>query len=364
MRITSIRTALVPATAALVLSVALTGCKAGNEGGSSGDTLNGGGSTAQAKAQEAWRAAYQKANSGVTVNYDEVGSGTGRTNFISKATEFAGSDSYLTDDDGELSKAKDRCGGTDPIEVPAYVSPIAVAFNLKGVKSLNMSAETIAAIFDGKITKWNDPAIAAENKGASLPSTDIAVIHRSDDSGTTDNFTDYLSQASNGEWAAPHDDTWPADLSNGQGMEGTSGVVGAITSTDGAIGYADNSAVGDLGVVSIKVGSSYNAPSAEGAATALEDSQPVSGRPSVDMAMQINRTTTKSGAYPLLLASYLIACQTYDDAKQADLVKGYLSYAVSADGQQAAADAAGSAPLPSSLQQKAASIVGAIKAAG
>ena len=127
-------------------------------------TLDGGGATSQAKAQGVWRAGYQD-DSGVTVNYDPVGSGTGRENFISGAYVFAGTDSYLNDDEGELSAAKERCGG-DPIEVPAYVSPIAVAFNLEGVDSLNLSAETIANIFNGKITKWNDHAIAADNAGA------------------------------------------------------------------------------------------------------------------------------------------------------------------------------------------------------
>ena len=122
-------------------------------------------------------------------------------NFISGAFAFAGSDSYLSDDEGELTDAKSACGGEDPIEVPAYVSPIAVAFNLEGVDSLNLSAKTIAQIFDGKITKWNDPLIANENEGVDLPDTTISPVHRSDDSGTTDNFTDYLSKAGEGAWS-------------------------------------------------------------------------------------------------------------------------------------------------------------------
>ena len=182
-------------------------------------TLNGGGATSQAKAQGVWRAAYQD-DSGNTVNYEEVGSGTGRENFNSKAYVFAGTDSYLNDDEGELTAAKERCGGTDAIEVPAYVSPIAVAFNLPGVDTLNMSSETIANIFNGTITKWNDQAIAADNDGVDLPSTAIATVHRSDDSGTTANFTDYLSKTSNGAWTDDPDDTWPADSSGGQGARG------------------------------------------------------------------------------------------------------------------------------------------------
>ena len=151
--------------------------------------------------------------------------------------------------------------------MPAYVSPIAVAFNLPGVKSLNLDAKTIADIFDGKITKWNDPAIASQNSGAKLPGTAIATVHRSDESGTTFNFTDYLSKAGGGAWADDPNTVWPASIKGGQGFEGTSGVIGGLTDTEGSIGYADDSAVkadGTLGVVSIKVGSAYNAPSAAG----------------------------------------------------------------------------------------------------
>ena len=363
MKSTSFRRRILPAVAALALGLSVTACGAGNEsddggGDSGGDavTLDGGGATSQAKAEGVWRANYQD-DSGNTVNYEEVGSGTGRENFNSGAYSFAGSDSYLNDDEGELSAAKERCGGTDPIEVPAYVSPIAVAFNLEGVTSLNMSAETIANIFNGTITKWNDDAIAADNDGVDLPDTAIAIIHRSDDSGTTTNFTDYLYKASGGAWATEADGLWPEDLTDGQGLEGTSGVIGGITDTDGAIGYADESAVGDLGVVSIGVGDSFNAPTADGAAAVVAASPRAEGRPDVDMAIDIDRTITDAGAYPLLLTSYLIACQSYDDQATADGVKGFLSYVLSTEGQQAAADEAGSAPLEASLQEEAAGIV-------
>ncbi|MEO6512715.1 MAG: phosphate ABC transporter substrate-binding protein PstS, partial [Nocardioides sp.] len=225
MKSTSIGRRIVPAVAALALGLSVAACGAGNESsGGSGDgggdavTLNGGGATSQAKAEGVWRDAYQS-DSGNTVNYEEVGSGTGRENFNSGAYSFAGTDSYINDDEGELSAAKERCNGEDPIEVPAYVSPIAVAFNLGGdITSLNLSSETIANIFNGTITKWDDDAIAADNPDATLPDTAIAIIHRSDDSGTTANFTDYLSKTSNGAWAADPDDTWPADLKGGQGL--------------------------------------------------------------------------------------------------------------------------------------------------
>ena len=364
MNSTSIRRALVPGIAAFTL--AISGCSAGNEDTSSTDssslsgTLNGGGSSAQESAQAAWRAGFQSDNSGVTVNYDPVGSGTGRENFISGAYTFAGSDSALSDEEGEIDKAKERCGGEDVIEVPAYVSPIAVVFNLEGVDELQLSAPVIADIFSGKITKWNDPKIAADNPDADLPATTITPVHRSDDSGTTKNFTDYLSKAAEGGWKPEPDSIWP--IKGGEAAEGTSGLVAAVQSGDGTIGYADESQAADLGVAAIKVGEEYNAPTPEGAAQVLAGSPRTEGRADVDMSIDVDRTTTESGAYPLMLTSYLLACQHYDTAADADMVKGYLSYVVSEEGQQVAADQAGSAPLDSALQQEAASIVEKIAA--
>jgi phosphate transport system substrate-binding protein len=311
-------------------------------------------------AQQTWRSSYQKANGG-TINYEEVGSGTGVENFISKAYTFAGSDAYL--DSGQMSDASKACG-SDVVEVPAYVSPIAVAFNLPGVDSLDLDAKTIAEIFQGKITKWNDPAITATNPDAKLPATAISPIHRSDESGTTFNFTEYLNKASDGTWSNEADKVWPTGL-GGQGFEGTSGVIGALTDTEGGIAYADDSAVkadGTLGVVSIKVGNAYNPPSAQGVAQVLAASPPAPDQPATSMATDIDRTATAKGDYPLMLVSYLIACEKYSDSGTADMVKGYLTYIVSSDGQQAAAASAGSAPLDSSTAQKATSIVSKISA--
>ena len=367
---TSFRRALVPGIAVLALFLTSCGDDDGDDGSSNGDngsssaslsgTLSGGGASSQDAAQQAWRASFQGSNPEVTINYDPVGSGTGRENFISKAFSFAGSDAYLTDDEKELTNAKKRCGGEDPVEVPAYVSPIAVAFNLPGVDTLNLDAKTIAMIFDGKITAWNDPAIAALNDGVDLPDTTITPVHRSDDSGTTDNFTDYLSQAGEGAWSYDPDGVWP--IKGGEAGEGTSGLIAAVKGGEGTIGYADASQAGGLGIVSIKVGEEFTAPSAEGAAKALAVSSPAEVATDTMMAYDIDRTTTESGAYPLLLASYLIACQTYDDADEADLVNGFLSYIVSDEGQQDAAQNAGSAPLDASIATKAQELVGAISA--
>jgi len=362
------RRAVAPTAAALALGLSLTACGAANEksssssssasaGGNLSGTLNGAGSSAQEAAQGAWTAGFQQANSGVTVNYDPSGSGAGVEQFQAGAVGFAGSDAYL--DDKGLADSKKVCQGKTAIEVPDYISPIALVYNLPGVSKLQLTPDTAAQIFAGKITKWNDPAIKAENSGAKLPSESITAVHRSDDSGTTNNFTDYLHQAAPSSWTAAAAETWP--FKSGEGANGTSGVIEAVKNGKGTIGYADASQAGSLGKASIKVGSAYVAPTASAAAKAADVSKRVPGRANNDLALQIDRTTTESGAYPLVLVSYAMACPTYKDAKTAKLVKDYLTYAVSSDGQNAAAKAAGSAPLSSTLSSDATDALKQIK---
>ena len=155
-------------------------------------TLNGAGSSAQEAAQGAWTAGFQQANTGATVNYDPSGSGAGVEQFLAGAVNFAGSDAYL--DDTQIADSKKPCAGQTALEVPNYISPIAMVFNVDGVDKLQLSPDTAAKIFAGKITKWDDAAIKADNPGAKLPAQTITPVHRSDDSGTTKNFTDYLHQ--------------------------------------------------------------------------------------------------------------------------------------------------------------------------
>jgi phosphate transport system substrate-binding protein len=364
---TSFRTVAAPATAALILGAALTGCAAGNEksadASSSGGpklsgTLNGAGSSAQEAAQGAWTSGFQSANSGVTVNYDPVGSSGGREQFLSGGVDFAGSDAALTSD--EVAASKKTCHGQTALEVPAYISPVALVYNLDGVDKLQLSAKTAAEIFSGKVKTWNDPAIKAENPGAKLPGDRIVPVHRSDGSGTTDNLTQWMSKAGEGAWTSAPGGDWP--LKGGEGAEGTSGVIDAVKNGKGTIGYADDSQAGELSKASIKVGSAYVAPSAEGATKVIDLSPKASGRAANDMAIDIDRTTTEAGAYPLTLASYVIACPTYSDKNKADLVKGYLTYLLGNDGQAAAAKAAGSAPLPSKLSTDAVAIADKIAA--
>jgi phosphate transport system substrate-binding protein len=328
-------------------------------GGDLSGSIAGAGSSAQDAAQQAWIAGFQGANSDVSIAYDPVGSGGGREQFNAGGkTAYAGTDSSFADE--ELTAAEDRCkqSGGEFIQIPVYISPIAIVYNLPDVQDLQLSPDTLAGIFKQDITKWNDPKIAADNPGVDLPDTDITPVNRSDDSGTTNNFTDYLSQAAPDVWTYPPDDAWP--VKGGEAAEGTSGVVEAVNQGEGTIGYADMSQAGDLGIAKIKVGSEYVAPSAEGATTAADEAKEVKDGNYV-FSFEIDRTTTNPKAYPIILISYDAACTAYDDSSTGPIVKGYLSYVISSDGQQAAADNAGSAPISEQLSKQIQPAVDAIK---
>jgi phosphate transport system substrate-binding protein len=343
---------LVSAAAAL-LALTVTACgssASGDSEGASGD-LAGAGSSAQESAQEAWTAKFEDQNSGATVAYDAIGSGGGRDQFIAGGkTAFAGSDSPFDTD--ELPKATQRCAPGELVQIPDYISPIAIVYNLPGVDDLQLAPDTTAKIFKGEITKWDDPAIKADNPGVDLPSTDITPVHRSDESGTTANFTDYLHEAAPGVWTFDPDSTWP--LQSGESGAQTSGLIQSVTAGEGTIGYADASQAQDLGVAKVKVGNTYVAPSADGAAADFDQSQkdPELSQGKYVFAYKVQRTPTDASSYPVLLVSYLMGCTKYSDQSTTDLVKAYFDYIVSDEGQQAAAENAGSAPIPPSIKKE------------
>ena len=337
--------------------MALTAC--GNDpatdSGSSGDdaaassdlagTFAGAGATSQESAQNVWAAKFMDANPDVDLSYDPSGSGAGRKAFIEGGVAFAGSDSAL--DEEERASAKERCGG-DAYDLPLYISPIAVVYNQPEVKNLQLSPATIAKIFDGKITTWNDAAIAADNPGVTLPTGAITPINRSDESGTTKNFTEYLSTTAAADWTYEPSGDWPKQGT--QSAQGTSGVVQAVQAAPGTIAYADHSKAGSLGVAKIKVGDAYVEPTAEGAAKVVEESPKKEGLPEHDLAIDLKRDTTTAGAYPLLLISYIVVCSKYSDAEQGKLVKAYAGYIASSEGQEVSATEAGSAPISDALR--------------
>jgi phosphate transport system substrate-binding protein len=353
------------AAVALAGSIVLSSCAA-NEAAPSDDetvstlsgTIDGSGASSQGSAQDAWIAAFQTANPAVTINYDPAGSGAGRTAFIAGGVAFAGSDSSLKDE--EIAGGFAGCvADSGYIEVPVYISPIALIFNVEGVDELNLDAPTIAGIFKGTITSWDDPAIVALNKDAKLPSAAITAVHRSDDSGTSKNFGDYLNKVAPEVWDAAPADTYP--YSTGEAASGTSGVVDAVKNGTNTIGYADASKAGDLGVAKLKVGDKFVAYTAEAAAAVVAESPLVEGRPDTDIAIAIDRKTTDAGHYPLVLVSYILACGEYTDAAKGELVKAYVSYIASAAGQKVAAESAGSAPLSDDLSAKVATAIATIK---
>ena len=359
--------------AALALSVAACGesddaTTPSTGGGSSGGTekaadlsgnLAGAGSSAQDAAQQAWIAGFQDANPDVTISYDPVGSGGGREQFIAGGVAYAGSDAALKDD--ELAGAQKRCGGPDAlVEVPVYISPIAIAYNLEGVDNLQLSPETLAKIFKQEIKTWDDPAIKADNPDAKLPSTRIAPVNRSDESGTTQNFTDYLAQAAPDVWTFEAAQDWP--VKGGEAAQGTSGVVDAIKNGKGTIGYADESQARELSIAKIKVGDQFVGPTPEAAAKILEASEKTDDPGANVFTYTLARTSDDATTYPIVLVSYAIACTKYDDAAQGAIVKGYLQFVISADGQAAGAKNAGSAPLSDTLRTAITPAVDAIAA--
>ena len=324
--------------------------------------FSGAGASSQQAAVEARIAGFQGTNPEAKIAYNPSGSGAGVQTFLTGATAWAGSDKALADD--EVEQSKSVCTEGTAFDVPVYISPIAVVFNLKGVsdagKHINMDAATIAKIFDGKITKWNDPAIADQNKDLKLPDTAITVVHRSDKSGTTQNFVSYFKDVTPDNWTYDLSENWPNEV--GQGAKGTSGVISTVKQADGTIGYADFSQVGDLGTVAVKVGDKYNEISAEAGSKVIADSkQDDTVKGDNRIVIKINHATEAEGAYPIVLVSYDIVCPAYKDTKQAEFAKAWLTYVTSDEGQKAAQDAAGTAPLPSSLKSEITKSIEAIK---
>lgn len=323
-------------------------------------TINGIGSSAQGVAETTWAAGFQTANPDATINYDPQGSGAGRTSFISGAADFAGSDAALTDD--ELTSTFAGCAAdSKAIDLPVYISPIAIAYNVSGLTDLTLDANTIAGIFKGTITTWNDAAIKKLNPDATLPSAAITVVHRSDDSGTTFNFAEYLASQAKSVWTEPASQTFPTSYKSGDAAKGTSGVADAVKNSANSITYIDESGAGDLSVAKLMVGDTATKISADGASAVVAKSPITPGRASNDLSIDIDRTADAKGDWPMVLVSYLIACDTYKDASVGKVVKAYATYAASDEGQKAAAAQAGSAPLTSKLAADVAKAVATIK---
>ncbi|PIE34426.1 MAG: phosphate ABC transporter substrate-binding protein PstS [Ilumatobacter coccineus] len=351
------------AAVAIVLTVTACGPRttttASNDGVSG--ILIGAGASSQAAAMQAWMAGFREVAPGATVEYDAIGSGGGRDRFLEGAAMFAGSDAVLTEDEFETSR--ERCAGDQGvIHLPHYVSPIAVAYHLPSLDgtSLRLSPATIAGIFANTITTWDDPAIAADNPDVDLPGLAINPVHRSDESGTTENFTDYLAKAAPQVWTFGGIKVWDEGPGGGEGADGTSGVVAAVEQGAGSIGYADASQINDLPAAAIGVAGGFVEFSPEAAGRIIDASTRLEGANPYDFQIEVNRTPDTPDIYPISLISYHIVCVEYETPQQAALVRAFMSYIGSPEGQDVAALLAGSAPMSDEIRAEITASVNAI----
>jgi phosphate transport system substrate-binding protein len=284
--------------------------------------------------------AFKEEASKVTINYNATGSGTGKKQFGEGLVDFAGTDSTVKPE-------KDGVKDGEFLYVPTVAAPITISYNLEGVDKLQLSPDTLAKIFSASIKTWNDPAIKADNPDANLPNTPITAAHRSDGSGTTNNFTKYLAAAAASTWKLGSGDTvaWPATT---QGGEKNTGVAQIVKQTSGGIGYIDlsDAKASGLKFAAIKnKDGKFVEPTLEGTTAGLEGAE-------VKEDLTYNPLDAAGAeAYPITAPTYIIVKTKYDDANKAELVKAFLTYLLN-DGQDLAKEV-DFAPLPDALKEKA-----------
>ena len=288
-------------------------------------TLNESGSTFQKPFLEEVAKSFKAKQSSVTVNVSGGGSGKGRQDLADQVTDFAAADGLPKPED--LAKFK----GGPVLYFPTVAAPITVSYNLSGVDKLQLDADTIAKIFLRQIKTWNDPAIKALNAGVSLPSKAITVAHRSDSSGTTENFTKYLKAAAPASWTIEAGSTvqWPADTQAGAGNPGVAQI---IKGAEGGIGYVDFSDAKALGLkfadVENKAGK-FVTPSLDGTSAALE-------KATLNPDLSYNPLNADGdAAYPIATPTWIIAYKTQTDKAKGEALKGFLNFIYS-DGQDIA----------------------------
>jgi phosphate transport system substrate-binding protein len=362
--------------AALIGSLALSACGSDNNtsssaapGASSSDssakaacakgTLNGEGSSAQKNAIEEAIRTYQDSCAGATVNYASTGSGAGVKQFLGGQVDFGGSDSALktvaADGKVETEEAAKACG-SPAWNLPMVTGPVTFAYNVKGVDKLTMTPDVAAKIFNGVITSWNDPAIAKVNPGVTLPSEPIKVFFRSDESGTTDNFTKWLHAAAPASWPAEPGKKWTG---KGEGKPQNTGVATAVKDTEGGVTYAEWSYAKDnkLGVAQIDNGGGAVELNAESVGKMIATATQV-GKGN-DLSLKLDYATKEAGAYPINLVTYEIVCSKAKDPAKVELLKAFLKHFSSVDTQKSLEDI-GYAPLPAEVQTKVATAIDAL----
>jgi phosphate transport system substrate-binding protein len=346
----------------MALGVAACGSKSSSSGSSSssssgGGAVNGAGSTFEAPVLEQWGSDLK--GQGVTVNYQAVGSGAGVTQLTQGAVDFAGSDPPLKDEEVTAAKQKG-----DPVHIPTVFGGITVSYNLPNVATgLKLDGKTIADIFLGKVSKWNDPEITGQNPGKQLPGTSITVVHRSDSSGTTKGFTSFLADYSP-EWKSKVgvDKTvkWPT----GTGAKGNAGVAAAVKQQEGAVGYVEQAFALQNNFTTAEVKNKtgkYVAPSLQSTTAAGEG---------VSVPSDLRFTIIDSpnaAAYPIASQSFVIAykdpCKAGVKQSAAQALVKFLDYGLSAQGQQTAQKLQ-YAPLPPAILEKAKAAVKSLECNG
>lgn len=281
----------------------------------------GAGSSAQQNAMAYWVKEYQRTCPGVQIAYNPLGSGAGVAQFLRGATAFGGSDSALDSD--EVRRSERVCAGGRAINLPMAGGPVAIGVNLPDVDGLVLDASTLAKIFDSRITTWDDPQIKELNPGVRLPASAIYPVHRSDDSGTTENFQLYLADAAEDSWPYPAKKTWQGH--GGGSASGSSGVASALTGTAGAIGYLDLSFAvqGKVDTVSIDTGTAEPvAPTPKSASAGIAEARGA-GR-GKDLSLEFDYGTSADGAYPIVLVTYEIVCDSGNQAAALPALKSFL----------------------------------------
>ncbi|MBV9142289.1 MAG: phosphate ABC transporter substrate-binding protein PstS [Pseudonocardiales bacterium] len=324
----------------------------------SSGSLTAAGSTAQQNAIDQWRKDYLSKCSSANINYGGGGSGQGVQQFADAKIDFAGSDFPLAAG-GEQQAADARCRSGPAINIPMVGGPIAIGYNVPGVaKSLNLSAGNLAKIFSGKIANWNDRAIAQDNPGVQLPSLGIQSFHRSDGSGTTYNFTNYLANDAKTDWTFGTNKNWTAP--GGQGAKGSQGVAQGVKSTPGGIGYFELSFATQSKIPYAIVGNAegkFIPLTQENAMHFLSEAKVVGT--GGDLKLQFDYATTDAAAYPNLLVTYEIVCSKGNAVDKLPLLKNFLGYAASSAGQQEL-PGQGYISLPANLQQQVRQTIGSL----
>jgi phosphate transport system substrate-binding protein len=310
--------------------------------------LNGAGATFPLPLYIEWIGAFQQIETGVTINYQGVGSGAGIQQFTAQTVDFGASDAFMKDT--ELQAAEAARSGAKVIHIPTVFGAIVLAYNLPGVDKLELDSDTLASILLGKITKWDDAAIKALNPGATLPSTVIQTVHRSDSSGTTNAFTSYLA-AVNADWKAGPGAGKEIKWIGGVGAKGNDGVAAIVKQTEGAIGYIElaYATQNNMTMADMKNKSgNFITPSLDSTSAAAEGIQ----IPDDMNLLPLVSNSANPQAYPIVTGTYILAYDKMPDAAKAAALKAFLTWALSNDGT-AIATQLGYAPLPSALKDAA-----------